>query len=36
MEFIDFLNSKEKEILNLIYQANYSAEENTPLCLLGK
>ena len=36
MEFIDFLNSREKEILNLIYQANYLAEENTPLCLLGK
>ena len=36
MEFIDFLNSKEKEILSLIYNAGYSVEENTPLCLLGK
>ena len=36
MEFVDFLNSQEKQILNLIYQAGYSAEENTPLCLLSK
>ena len=36
MDFVDFLNTKEQEILSLIYQAKYSAEENTPLCLLGK
>ena len=36
MEFIDFLNSKEKEILSLVYKAGYSVEENTPLCLLSK
>ncbi len=36
MEFLLFLNSQEKEIIELIYQANYSVEENTPLCLLGK
>ena len=36
MDFVDFLNSKEQEILSLIYRAKYSAEENTPLCLLGK
>ncbi len=35
MEFLLFLNSHEKEILELIYKANYSVEENTPLCLLG-
>ena len=35
MEFIIFLGAKEKEILNLIYQAKFSVEENTPLCLLG-
>ena len=35
MEFLLFLNSKDKEILNLIYKANYTFEENTPLCLLG-
>ncbi len=36
MEFIEFLNTKEKQILELIYKANFSAEENTPLCLLGE
>ena len=35
MEFLMFLSSKEKEILELIYKANYGVEENTPLCLLG-
>ena len=35
MEFLIFLNSKEKEILELISKAQYSVEENTPLCLLG-
>lgn len=36
MEFLLFLNSNEKEILNLINKANYTVEENTPLCLIGK
>ncbi len=36
MEFLIFLNSKEKEILELVNMAQYSVEENTPLCLLGK
>ena len=36
MEFVDFLNSKEQEILGLVYSAGYYVEENTPLCLLSK
>ncbi len=36
MEFLLFLTAKEKEILELIYKANFSVEENTPLCYLGK
>ena len=36
MEFLLFLASKEKEILELIQKANYTVEENTPLCLIGK
>ncbi len=36
MEFLLFLGEKEKEILDLIYKAQYSLEENTPLCLIGK
>ncbi len=36
MEFLLFLNTNEKEILSLIYKANFSVEENTPLCLLGE
>ena len=36
LEFIAFLTARDKEILDLIYKANYSVEENTPLCLLGK
>tara|TARA_Y100001968_G_scaffold50564_1_gene41258 strand:- start:35065 stop:35520 length:456 start_codon:yes stop_codon:yes gene_type:complete len=35
MEFLLFLSAKEKEILNIIQRAEYSVEENTPLCLLG-
>jgi len=35
MEFLLFLTAKEKEILDLIYKAKFSIEENTPLCLLG-
>ena len=36
MEFILFLGAKEIQILNIIQKANYSVEENTPLCLLGR
>ncbi len=36
MEFLLFLNSQEKEILQLINKAGYTVEENTPLCLIGK
>ncbi len=36
MEFLLFLNAKEKQILNLIYETGFKVEENTPLCLLGK
>ena len=36
MDFIEFLNTREREILALIYKAQYSVEEKTPLCLLGK
>ena len=36
MEFLSFLNAKEREILDLIYKAEYKVEENTPLCLIGK
>ncbi len=35
MEFLLFLNSSEQKILDLIQQANYKVEENTPLCLIG-
>ncbi len=36
LEFLAFLSSNDKEILDLIYKAQFSVEENTPLCLLGK
>ncbi len=36
MEFIAFLSTKDKEILDLLYKAKFSVEENTPLCLLGE
>ena len=36
MEFLLFLNPREVEIIELITKANYSIEENTPLCLIGK
>ncbi len=35
MEFLLFLAAKEKEILNLINKAEFSVEENTPLCLIS-
>ena len=36
MEFLLFLSGIDKEILALIRKANFTVEENTPLCLLGK
>ena len=36
MEFIQFLDREEIEILRMVEQAGYSTEENTPLCLLGE
>ena len=36
MEFIDFLDQAEIEIIRIVEQAGYSTEENTPLCLLSE
>ena len=36
MEFIIFLSKIDKEIIELIKKANYSIEENAPLCLIDK
>ena len=36
LEFLMFLSGKERALLELLYKANFSVEENTPLCLLGK
>ena len=36
MEFIIFLNKLDKDILELIKEANYSIEENSALCLIDK
>ena len=36
MEFIIFLNKLDKDIFELIKKANYSIEENSPLCLIDK
>jgi len=36
MEFILFLNKLDKDIFELIMKANYSIEENSPLCLIDK
>ena len=36
MEFLLFLSGIDKEILALIRKADFTVEENTPLCLLGK
>ena len=33
MEFIEFLDRAEKEILRMVEEAGYSIEENTSLCL---
>lgn len=36
MEFIIFLSKLDKEILELVRKANYSIEENYPICLSNK
>ena len=36
MEFIEFLDRVEIEIIRMIEQAGYSTEENTSLCLLNE
>ena len=36
MEFIDFLDRIELEIVRMVEQAGYSTEENTSLCLLSE
>ena len=36
MEFIIFLSKIDKEIIELIKKANYSIEENAPICLIDK
>ena len=36
MEFIQFLNREEIEILRMVEQAGYSTEENTSECILGE
>ena len=33
MEFVDFLDKKEIEIIKIVEQAGYKIEENDPLCL---
>ena len=36
MEFIEFIDRMEVEIIKIVEKAGYSIEENTPLCLLSK
>ena len=36
MEFIIFLSKLDKEIVELVRKANYSIEENSPICLTNK
>ena len=36
MEFIQFLDKIEIEIIRMVEQVGYSIEENTPLCLLSE
>ena len=36
MEFIEFLDKVEIEIIRIVEQAGYSIEENTALCLIGE
>ena len=35
MEFVDFLDKKEIEIMKIVEQAGYKIEENEPLCLVS-
>ena len=35
MEFVDFLDKNEIEIIKLVEQAGYKIEENKPLCLVS-
>tara|TARA_B100000427_G_scaffold326152_1_gene334274 strand:- start:576 stop:1034 length:459 start_codon:yes stop_codon:yes gene_type:complete len=35
MEFVDFLDKKEIEIIKIVEQAGYKIEENKPLCLVS-
>ena len=35
MEFIEFINRTEVEIIRIIEKAGYKTAENTKLCLLG-
>ena len=35
MEFVDFLDKKEIEIIKIVEQAGYKLEENKPLCLVS-
>ena len=35
MEFVLFMSQVDKEIIELIKNANYTIEENTALCLIG-
>ena len=36
MEFIDFLDREELEIISIVNKAGYKTEENDPLCLLSE
>jgi len=36
MEFLQFLDREEIEIIRMVEQAGYSTRENTPLCLLSE
>ena len=35
MEFVDFLDKKEIEIIKIVEQAGYKIQENKPLCLVS-
>ena len=35
MEFVDFLDKREIEIIKIVEQAGYKIEENKPLCLIS-
>ena len=35
MEFVDYLDKKEIEIIKIVEQAGYKIEENKPLCLVS-